>query len=64
MDESLSAENLRALRELLAQVIARYGSLDAFFAQIYRLLDYPTTELPALHADPVAGGRHRLRDAC
>lgn len=61
VNEPVSSANLRALLE---QVLARYGSIDAFCAQLYLLLDYPTTELPVLPALPdVSGGRHRLRPA-
>ncbi|MCU1642946.1 MAG: hypothetical protein JWN03_3221 [Nocardia sp.] len=62
MDESLSGANLQ---NLLAQVLARYGSIDAFCAQLYRWLDYPTTELPILIGLPdTSRGRHQFRDVC
>ncbi|MFE3081697.1 hypothetical protein ACFXG7_37025 [Nocardia tengchongensis] len=32
--------------ELLAQVLARYGSIDAFIARLHVLLDTPTVERP------------------
>ncbi|MGW4125834.1 hypothetical protein [Nocardia sp. NPDC004711] len=47
--------------ELLAQILARYGSIDAFLARLHALLDIPT----AVHPDavaPSAGGRHRLAE--
>ncbi|MFB8004915.1 hypothetical protein [Nocardia sp. NPDC056000] len=44
MQDSRSIANLR---RLAGHVLARYGSIDAFCAQLYLLLDYPTTELPA-----------------
>ncbi|MFE3054826.1 hypothetical protein [Nocardia sp. NPDC059239] len=44
--------------ELLAQVLARYGSIDVFIARLHALLDMPTVARPA--AAPAAGGRHRL----
>lgn len=61
MNEPRSSANLRAL---LDQVITRYGSIDAFCAQLYLLLDYPTTELPILADEPPGSGdRHQLRPA-
>ncbi|WP_157573889.1 hypothetical protein [Nocardia jejuensis] len=45
MNEQRSSANLH---QLLAQVLARYGSIDAFCAQLYCRLDYPTTELPVV----------------
>ncbi|MFD9614709.1 hypothetical protein ACFWWS_35625 [Streptomyces sp. NPDC059083] len=45
--------------ELLAQVLARYGSIEVFIARLHVLLDAPTVVLPAAVAPP-AGGRHRL----
>ncbi|MFC7429100.1 hypothetical protein [Nocardia tengchongensis] len=47
--------------ELLAQILARYGSIDAFIARLHVLLDTPTVERPAAVA-PSAGGRHRLAE--
>lgn len=38
-----------ALR-LLAEILARYGSLDAFLAQVRRELEEPTVELPRISA--------------
>ncbi|MFF0637566.1 hypothetical protein ACFYTS_34300 [Nocardia sp. NPDC004151] len=48
--------------ELLAQVLARYGSIDVFLARLHALLDTPTVVLPAALAPPSAGGRHRLAE--
>ncbi|MFF0613793.1 hypothetical protein ACFYUD_34525 [Nocardia tengchongensis] len=48
-------------QELLAQILARYGSIDAFIARLHTLLDTPTVERPAAVA-PAAGGRHRLAE--
>ncbi|MGX1810896.1 hypothetical protein ACWIGI_34690 [Nocardia sp. NPDC055321] len=53
MDDSRTQVNLR---RLAAQVLARYGSIDAFCAQMYLLLDYPTTELPQV------AGRYEVRN--
>ncbi|MEU1432295.1 hypothetical protein ABZ412_35035 [Nocardia sp. NPDC005746] len=47
--------------ELLAQILARYGSIDAFIARLRVLLDTPTVMRPAAVA-PSAGGRHRLAE--
>ncbi|MFE3262361.1 hypothetical protein ACFXPS_43910 [Nocardia sp. NPDC059091] len=47
--------------ELLAQVLARYGSIDVFIARLHALLDTPTVVRPAAVA-PSAGGRHRLAE--
>lgn len=41
------SRSIANLRRLAGHVLARYGSIDAFCAQLYLLLDYPTTELPA-----------------
>ncbi|WP_433591159.1 hypothetical protein [Nocardia sp. CA-145437] len=46
------------VHELLAQVLARYGSIDVFIARLHVLLDTPTVVLPASASS--AGGRHRL----
>ena len=43
MNEQRSSANLH---QLLAQVLDRHGSIDAFCARLYCWLDYPTTELP------------------
>ncbi|WP_194820476.1 hypothetical protein [Nocardia sp. XZ_19_385] len=45
---------------LLNEILARYGSIDAFCAYLHRLLDDPTTETapqPIISA-PAPGGRH------
>ncbi|MFE3989878.1 hypothetical protein ACFXPR_35840 [Nocardia tengchongensis] len=47
--------------ELLAQVLARYGSIDVFIARLHAVLDTPTGERPGAVA-PAAGGRHRLAE--
>ncbi|MTE16955.1 hypothetical protein [Nocardia aurantiaca] len=52
-----------SMRRLIGEIIARYGSVEAFCARLHRLLDDPTDQIPAL-ADPECpqpGGRHRLR---
>ncbi|MEU6579620.1 hypothetical protein [Nocardia sp. NPDC046763] len=49
------------VHELLAQVLARYGSIDVFIARLHVLLDTPTVVRPAAVA-PSAGGRHRLAE--
>ncbi|MFC7429607.1 hypothetical protein [Nocardia tengchongensis] len=49
------------VHELLAQVLARYGSIDVFIARLHVLLDTPTVEPPVAVA-PAAGGRHRLAE--
>ncbi|MFJ9363870.1 hypothetical protein ACIRRA_05530 [Nocardia sp. NPDC101769] len=46
---------------LLGEILARYGSIDAFCARLYALLDPPTVVLPAAGAAS-AGGRHRLTE--
>ncbi|MFE3261876.1 hypothetical protein ACFXPS_42320 [Nocardia sp. NPDC059091] len=46
--------------ELLAQVLARYGSIDVFIARLHALLDTPTVALPASASS--ADGRHRLAE--
>ncbi|MFE3758875.1 hypothetical protein ACFXO9_31615 [Nocardia tengchongensis] len=48
-------------QELLAQVLARYGSIDVFIARLHVLLDEPTVVHPAAVA-PAASGRHRLAE--
>ncbi|MFE3988008.1 hypothetical protein ACFXPR_26275 [Nocardia tengchongensis] len=48
-------------RELLAQVLARYGSIDVFIARLHAVLDAPTGERPGAVV-PAAGGRHRLAE--
>ncbi|MFE2960936.1 hypothetical protein [Nocardia tengchongensis] len=48
-------------QELLAQVLARYGSIDVFIARLHALLDTPTVEHPVAVV-PAAGGRHRLAE--
>ncbi|WP_306356629.1 MULTISPECIES: hypothetical protein [unclassified Nocardia] len=35
-----------ATLRLLEEILARYGSLEAFLIQLYRELDAPTQELP------------------
>ncbi|MGV9408289.1 hypothetical protein ACWDOP_00125 [Nocardia sp. NPDC003693] len=52
MDDSRTSANLR---RIAAQIVERYGSIDAFCAQMYLLLDYPTTELPRTGAYEPAG---------
>ncbi|MFE3760108.1 hypothetical protein ACFXO9_37885 [Nocardia tengchongensis] len=47
--------------ELLAQVLARYGSIDVFIARLHAVLDTPTVERPGAVV-PAAGGRHRLSE--
>ncbi|MFE3105984.1 hypothetical protein [Nocardia tengchongensis] len=47
--------------ELLAQILARYGSIDVFIARLHVLLDTPTVMRPVAVA-PSAGGRHRLAE--
>ncbi|MFC7429979.1 hypothetical protein [Nocardia tengchongensis] len=59
MDEPLSIANLQCL---LGQVLTRYGSVEAFCAQLHQLLDAPTLELPALTGHHEHTGRHRRRD--
>ncbi|MFE3081699.1 hypothetical protein [Nocardia tengchongensis] len=49
------------VHELLAQVLARYGSIDVFIARLHALLDTPTVERPVAVV-PAAGGRHRLAE--
>ncbi|MGX1811484.1 hypothetical protein ACWIGI_37655 [Nocardia sp. NPDC055321] len=49
------------LHKLAAQVLARYGSIDAFCAHLYLMLDYPTTELPAT-GHPRPGGESASTD--
>ncbi|WP_458687960.1 hypothetical protein [Nocardia tengchongensis] len=49
------------VHELLAQVLARYGSIDVFIARLHVLLDTPTVVRPAAVA-PAVGGRHRLAE--
>ncbi|MGW4119828.1 hypothetical protein [Nocardia sp. NPDC004711] len=47
--------------ELLAQVLARYGSIDVFIARLHVQLDTPTIMCPAAVA-PSDCGRHRLAE--
>ncbi|MFE3103889.1 hypothetical protein [Nocardia tengchongensis] len=47
--------------QLLAQVLARYGSIDVFIARLHALPDTPTVERPAAVAS-AASGRHRLAE--
>ncbi|MGW4124488.1 hypothetical protein [Nocardia sp. NPDC004711] len=49
------------VHEFLAQILARYGSIDAFIARLRILLDTPTVVLPEAVASS-AGGRHRLAE--
>ncbi|MFE3060800.1 hypothetical protein [Nocardia sp. NPDC059239] len=49
------------VHELLAQVLARYGSIDAFIARLHVLLDTPAVVRPDASA-PSDGGRHRLAE--
>ncbi|MFE3758696.1 hypothetical protein ACFXO9_30710 [Nocardia tengchongensis] len=49
------------VHELLAQVLARYGSIDVFIARLHALLDTPTVVRPAAVV-PAASGRHRLAE--
>ncbi|MFD6358158.1 hypothetical protein [Nocardia tengchongensis] len=49
------------VHELLAQVLARYGSIDVFIARLHVLLDTPTVVRPVAVASS-AGGRHRLAE--
>ncbi|WP_433566787.1 hypothetical protein ACQP1O_17320 [Nocardia sp. CA-151230] len=48
------------VHELLAQILARYGSIEVFIARLHVLLDAPTVVLLAATA-PSASGRHRHR---
>ncbi|MFE3229459.1 hypothetical protein [Nocardia sp. NPDC059228] len=49
------------VHELLAQILARYGSIDVFIARLHSLLDTPTAVRPDAMASS-AGGRHRLAE--
>ncbi|GAB4585754.1 hypothetical protein [Nocardia sp. IFM 10818] len=61
-------------QRLLAEVLPRYGSVEAFIAELRRAVgdprrddpgpDHPTLELPPARAHPVTdmGGRHRRPD--
>lgn len=58
-DEPISAASVR---RLINEVLARYGSVEAFCDYLRGLLDSPTERLPAVSAAaPVTVGRHRLR---
>lgn len=49
-------------RELLGEILLRYGSIDAFCDRLRAVLDAPTTVLPAVTVSvplPGAAGRHR-----
>ncbi|MFE2955677.1 hypothetical protein ACFXO9_37935 [Nocardia tengchongensis] len=49
------------MRQLIGEILTRYGSVDAFCARLHRLLDDPTDQIPALAAQTPPRGRHRLR---
>ncbi|MGV9667932.1 hypothetical protein [Nocardia niigatensis] len=42
---------------LLAEILTRYGTIDAFCARLHAALDSPTDVFPAATE---SGGRHRL----
>ncbi|WP_062990874.1 hypothetical protein [Nocardia anaemiae] len=68
MDEALDtvADPLIAasMRQLVSEILMRYGSIDAFCARLHRLLDEPTVQIPAVTGSFVTHppGRHRLRE--
>ncbi|MEU8897431.1 hypothetical protein [Nocardia sp. NPDC048505] len=58
---------MSGMQQLVAEILARYGSIDAFCARLHELVDDSndnTEEIPHITADfgqPEEGGRHRLR---
>ncbi|MFF2554789.1 hypothetical protein ACFVUS_27560 [Nocardia sp. NPDC058058] len=50
-----------SVRNLVGEILFRYGSIDVFCLYLRGLLDAPTCELPLVGA--VATGRHRWRGA-
>ncbi|WP_369635979.1 hypothetical protein [Nocardia sp. JMUB6875] len=51
-----------SVRRLINEVLARYGSIEAFCDYLRGLLDAPTDQLPApALTSPLTAGRHRRR---
>lgn len=63
LDEMPEALVASGMRELVAEILLRYGSIEAFCARLHRLLDDPTDRIPPVtdmeFSQP--GGRHRMR---
>ncbi|WP_040805784.1 hypothetical protein [Nocardia concava] len=60
--EPVEAITAASVRQLINEVLARYGSVEAFCDYLRSLLDSPTDQLPAAAlAAPVTVGRHRRR---
>ncbi|MGW4241218.1 hypothetical protein [Nocardia sp. NPDC004722] len=53
-----------AVQRLINEVLARYGSIEAFCDYLHGLLDAPTEQLPIAAPALVSGssGRHRLHE--
>ncbi|WP_330256871.1 hypothetical protein OG874_21305 [Nocardia sp. NBC_00565] len=68
MDEALDTVTdplvAASMRQLVSEILLRYGSIDAFCARLHRLLDEPTDQIPAVTGIPCTypHGRHRLRE--
>ncbi|MEV4235268.1 MULTISPECIES: hypothetical protein [unclassified Nocardia] len=68
MDETLNTVTdplvAVSMRQLVSEILLRYGSIDAFCARLHRLLDEPTVQIPAVTGSPSTHpqGRHRLRE--
>ncbi|WP_433622263.1 hypothetical protein [Nocardia sp. CA-120079] len=68
MDEALDRVTdplvAASMRQLVSEILWRYGSIDAFCARLHRLLDQPTVQIPAVTGIPSTHpqGRHRLRE--
>ncbi|MFC9898055.1 hypothetical protein ACFVMC_30565 [Nocardia sp. NPDC127579] len=69
MDSALgevpNPQMMSSMQQLITEITARYGSIDAFCARLHQLLDEATDEIPRVPRveapRPMAGGRHRLR---
>ncbi|MFE3001820.1 hypothetical protein ACFXG4_43435 [Nocardia sp. NPDC059246] len=61
MDERILAASVR---QLINEVLARYGSVEAFCDYLRSLLEAPTDRLPATVTEiPVSAGRHGRRES-
>ncbi|MEV0247219.1 hypothetical protein AB0H76_11570 [Nocardia sp. NPDC050712] len=71
MDDAVSEVSpplmVSGTQRLVTDILARYGSIDAFCARLRELLEETTDEFPVVSAGepgpPDGGGRHRLRGA-
>lgn len=68
MDEALDTVTdplvAASMRQLVSEILLRYGSIDAFCARLQWLLDEPTVQIPAVTGTTGTHpqGRHRLRE--